>query len=262
VSSAEDDCARIAAFMLASAGNGPSGWYAPNFTALIHDSDPLVFFNYAMPLPDRTFTSSDVAALIEAFERRGRTPRLEYLTRSAPELEALLKAAGFAQEMRAPLMSCRRALDPALPPGAAVDLVREASDLFPVGHIQSVAFGGAELDPERGVRERQATIAGGGAIALARIDGQPAGAGTLSRPRADAAEVAGVGVLPGFRRRGLAAALTARLARDGLQRGIGMIFLQAADDDAARLYERAGFARVGEILHISRPTLAPGEPRP
>lgn len=243
--------------MLASAGKGPAGWYAPNFTALIHDSDPLIYFNYAMPLPERTFTASDVTALIEAFQRRGRTPRLEYLTEAAPDLEPLLKAAGFVEELRAPLMSCRQALDPRVADGATIDLVTEPEDLFPVGRIQSVAFGDAELDPERGVRERQATIARGGAIALARVDGEPAGAGTLSRPRADASEVAGVGVLPEYRRRGLAAALTARLAREGLARGTGMIFLQAANDDAARLYERAGFAHVGAILHISRPLASP-----
>ena len=63
--------------------------------------------------------------------------------------------------------------------------------------------------------------------------------------------VAAVYVRPEFRRRGIAEALTRRLASEMHARGNDGVFLMAAGDREARIYERAGFATVSEILHIS-----------
>jgi GNAT superfamily N-acetyltransferase len=60
-----------------------------------------------------------------------------------------------------------------------------------------------------------------------------------------AAEVAGVATLPAFRRRGLGAAVSAALVRLARRHGYTMVFLSAADDDAARIYARIGFTRIG-----------------
>jgi predicted GNAT family acetyltransferase len=59
------------------------------------------------------------------------------------------------------------------------------------------------------------------------------------------AEIVGVGTLPAFRRRGLGAAVTARLAELAVERGLTTVFLSAADDAAARVYEGVGFRRIG-----------------
>lgn len=61
----------------------------------------------------------------------------------------------------------------------------------------------------------------------------------------DVAEIAGVATLPSARRLGYASQLTATLARDALLRDVHLVFLSAGDDDAARLYSRVGFRRVG-----------------
>ena len=58
-------------------------------------------------------------------------------------------------------------------------------------------------------------------------------------------ELMGVGTLPSARRRGIGAAVTARLVRDARERGAEIVFLSAADDDAARICERLGFRRIG-----------------
>ena len=58
-------------------------------------------------------------------------------------------------------------------------------------------------------------------------------------------EVTGVGTLPSARRRGIGAALTGRLVQDARERGAAIVFLSAAGDDVARMYERLGFRRVG-----------------
>jgi predicted GNAT family acetyltransferase len=46
---------------------------------------------------------------------------------------------------------------------------------------------------------------------------------------------------PAFRRRGLAAAVTAALAAEASRRGAATLFVSAQDDDVARLYSAIGF---------------------
>jgi predicted GNAT family acetyltransferase len=76
-------------------------------------------------------------------------------------------------------------------------------------------------------------------------------------PVGDVAEIAGVGVLPAYRRRGLAAQLTYVLAQDALAHGVTTVFCSAQSDDVARVYQGIGFERVGTacIAEVhSRPT--------
>ncbi len=70
------------------------------------------------------------------------------------------------------------------------------------------------------------------------------GGGTHT-PIGGTSEITGVGVLPAFRRRGLAASLTYVLAMDALARGPRTVFCSAEDDDVARVYGRIGVRRVG-----------------
>jgi len=72
----------------------------------------------------------------------------------------------------------------------------------------------------------------------------PVGGGS-SIPVRRVAEIVGVGVLPAFRRRGLAGHLTYVLAQDALERGVTTVFCSAQSDDVARVYEAVGFRRVG-----------------
>jgi predicted GNAT family acetyltransferase len=72
-------------------------------------------------------------------------------------------------------------------------------------------------------------------------------------PRGGFAELTSVGVRRGFRRRGTARAVSALLAREGLGRGMTCVFLMAMGEDEARIYERAGFVRTSDVLHISLP---------
>jgi ribosomal protein S18 acetylase RimI-like enzyme len=64
----------------------------------------------------------------------------------------------------------------------------------------------------------------------------------------EVAEIVGVGTLPVVRRRGLGTAVTARLAAAALARGADTVFLSAADDEVAKMYERLGFLRVGTSM--------------
>ncbi len=66
-------------------------------------------------------------------------------------------------------------------------------------------------------------------------------------------ELAGVGVRVMFRRRGIAGALTTRLVREAIARGVTTVFLTPAHDAEERIYARAGFSRASEQLHIALP---------
>jgi GNAT superfamily N-acetyltransferase len=61
-------------------------------------------------------------------------------------------------------------------------------------------------------------------------------------------ELAGIGVRERFRRRGIAAALTAATAAEAFAAGAELCFLTPGDDGAERVYARAGFARAGTTM--------------
>jgi predicted GNAT family acetyltransferase len=75
----------------------------------------------------------------------------------------------------------------------------------------------------------------------------------LADAESSTAEIAGVGTLPAYRRRGLASAVTAALAIDAFDRGIEVVWLSAADVDVAAMYARIGFRRVGTYVISSKP---------
>jgi ribosomal protein S18 acetylase RimI-like enzyme len=80
--------------------------------------------------------------------------------------------------------------------------------------------------------------------ASAEVRGVTAAVG-WHNPVGGTTEIVGVATLPAFRRRGLGLAITRALVRDALERGIETVFLTAGDLQVARMYERAGFRRVG-----------------
>src|ERR1043165_6010695 len=69
------------------------------------DSDHL-YVNYAIPDDGAEPTPDDVDALIAAYTTPNRTPRLEYIPQLAPAVEPALRAAGFVEERRCPVMTC------------------------------------------------------------------------------------------------------------------------------------------------------------
>jgi predicted GNAT family acetyltransferase len=64
------------------------------------------------------------------------------------------------------------------------------------------------------------------------------------------AEIVGVATLPAVRRQGLGGAVTALLVEHALSIGVETVFLSAASDDVARVYERLGFRRTGTACFV------------
>lgn len=212
------------------------------------------FLNYAIPDDGAAPSPGDVAALIEAYRRRGLAPRLEYLPGLAPLVEAALLAGGFSVEGRLPLMVCPpgQLRDLSIPAGIELIAPRSDAELLALLTAQNEAYGEGLPDPAQ-LEEQRASLAAGGLAALARdaATGEPAGGGVCTVPANQTTELAGVGVREKFRRRGIAGALTSRLARDAFAAGVTTVFLMAAHEAEARLYARVGFSRTSEVLHIS-----------
>jgi GNAT superfamily N-acetyltransferase len=137
-----------------------------------------------------------------------------------------------------------RFVEPAAVPGLAVRAAGPA-DLEAVLAIDSSTF---ESDPdvERPWIEPHLTAARA-TVALAVLDGVPVGTAYSLRTdgRAGAAlYVAGVGVLPTARRRGVGAAMSGWLVRNGFEAGAQLAHLHPDTDLATRVYARLGFDEV------------------
>ncbi|GAA2209506.1 GNAT family N-acetyltransferase [Nonomuraea monospora] len=221
-----------------------------------HDDAPP--FNYAVPDDGLSPTADEVAALVAAFRERSRVPRLEYVPQTSPGVEAALLAAGFVAEGRYPLLVCPPEAVVGAPVSARVEvrLVSDDAALWEVARVMNEAFGAPEAS-EHDVARLRRVLDGGGLVAAAVQDGENGGevvgSGQLGRPHEGVAEVAGIAVLPPYRRRGIAGAVTALLTREAAGAGVGMPFLTPGDDAAARVYARVGYQRTGEVLHISLP---------
>ena len=188
-----------------------------------------------------------------AYRRRERKPRLEYVPSLAPEVEPALLAGGFEVEGRLPLMTYDGGADAAAPDGIELIEARSDDELRGVASVQWEAYGESGALPQRVVEGLRRTLEAGGVVVLARDEAtkEPAGGGLCTGPHEGATELTSIGVRNSFRRRGIAEAMTRWLAREMRSRGNDGVFLMAAGEREARIYERAGFATVSEILHIS-----------
>ena len=243
-------------YLRTAAARGRDAERVGPFVALFDPHTAHPYLNYAIPDDGARPTPSDVAALIAAFDRRGRVPRLEYLPAVAPEAEAALLSAGLTVQDRLPLMVCTpdTLVAPSPQPGLEIALPVGDDDLRAMGVAQHAAFGDGPPDAAAANRLRE-WIAEGAIAVVARdvASGAIVGGGIATVPDDGTTEVAGIGVLEAFRRRGAAGAITARLAREAFARGVTTAFLTPGDDGAQRVYARAGFAERSVMLHLVRP---------
>ncbi|QIS23286.1 GNAT family N-acetyltransferase [Nocardia terpenica] len=218
-----------------------------------HSANP--WRNYAVPDDGAQPGTDDVAALVTVFERRGRVPRLEYVPAAAPQVEAALHAAGFTVEGRPPVMvSVPGSLPIAqLPSGVVMQLATSDDELLAAATVQHLAYREPEPPGPNDVARLRSCARRGGLIALA-IDtatSRTVGSG-LVEPIEGVGELAAVGVLESFRRRGIATAMSLYLAAAAHEHGVRMVWLEAAPDEE-HIYLRAGFTPAGRKLWISRP---------
>jgi GNAT superfamily N-acetyltransferase len=228
------------------------------FIATFDPNSTNPYLSYAFPDQDARPTPADVAALVDAYRRHDRVPRLEFLPAAAPAVEAALLTGGFAVEAHLAVMTCTAGDAPPLAPADGIVISPPCSDedLRGMRLAQHAAFG--EAQPEVGEAEiarQRASLAAGALFLVARdeADGAIVGGGVATVPAGGVTEVAGIGVLASHRRRGIAGAITARLARDAFAAGQTTVWLTPGNEGAHRVYARAGFADTSIMVHMSLP---------
>jgi ribosomal protein S18 acetylase RimI-like enzyme len=228
---------------------------------------------YARPRLGETASATveDVRRLLERQRELGVPRAIEWVDEVTPGLDALAAEAGYEVE-RYPLMALEgevrgdagltRLIDPAddelLVEARAAISVAFDNDGTTRGDAGVEARDAARDSPHAVLTDsfREDVRSGHFILAAAFAADDPdvgaVGGGSLM-PAGPAAEIAGVGVLPAFRRRGLAAQITYVLGREGRGRGVEVIFCSADSDDVARVYAGVGFRRVGTALIASAP---------
>jgi ribosomal protein S18 acetylase RimI-like enzyme len=226
---------------------------------------------YARPsLGATSFSVEDVERVRMRQRELGIPESFEWVPEMTPALATAISAAGLPVSDH-PLMlldATRAAAMSNTDSGIQVRLATLGDDLPLLHAIARTAFdnpgsniGTAGLDAARQVANRNpAELAfrqerlrsGGSVMAVASIDDQPVGVGSHN-PLELVTEIVGVGVLPAFRHRGVATALTRLLVADALQRGVRSVFLSAENASSGRIYERIGFQRVATACTAEPP---------
>jgi GNAT superfamily N-acetyltransferase len=237
--------ALIAAYMRAASGRRPGSRIGPFTVGLdAHSDDPMR--NYAVPDHGACPGAGDIDALITLFRHSHRVPRLEYIEEDAPRAWPALGAAGFTIERRTPVMIATPAtrLTPRSPAGITIRQATSDADLAAAATVQHHAYQlPSPPTPHDIARLTRLTQRGGlVAIAVDESSGTVTGTGLIdvadSRPAVG--ELAAVGVLTAYRRRGIASALSAHLARTAHSQGISLVFLEAEPEEE-QIYRRTGF---------------------
>jgi GNAT superfamily N-acetyltransferase len=206
--------------------------------------------------------ADDVAAVRARQRELGVREAFEWVHETTPSLAGAAAAAGL-EVKSVPLLAldAARWTPPPAPPGVTVRMLGAEDRALPASQAAvELAFaaegmGLGDAGPEaRDLTEaklgdlgflRERVRRGLTALAVAESEEEGVlGAGSHQLVGA-VTEVTGVGTLPSARRRGLGAAVTGRLVEDARRRGAAIVFLSAADDDVARMYERLGFRRIG-----------------
>jgi len=237
--------ALIAAHMRAAASRRHGGRTGPFTVGLDpHSDDPMR--NYAVPDHGASPGAGDIDALITFFRDSHRIPRVEYIEEDAPRTWPALAAAGFSIERRTPVMIATAAtrLTPRSPAGITIREATSDTDLTAAATVQHHAYQIPHPPGPHDIARLTSLTQRGGLIAIAIDDSSGTVTGTglidITGDRPAAGELAAVGVLTAFRRRGIASALSAHLARTAHSHGIGLVFLEAEPEEE-QIYRRTGF---------------------
>jgi N-acetylglutamate synthase-like GNAT family acetyltransferase len=248
------DLRRIQSYMRVAAPRGRDHMKIGPFLATFNRDTDNPYLNYAIPDDDAAPSHADIDALADAYRRRDRKPRLEYIPSVAPAVEPALLASGFAVEYRTPLMIYRGSPPTVVTP-PEIELVAPVTeeDFRGAATVQWEAYEERGSLTQQAIDSLRRTVEAGGIVVLAReaATNEPTGAGLCTGAHDCTTELAAVGVRKAFRRRGIALAMAQWLTQQALARGIDNVFLMAEGEAEERIYARAGFETVSEVLHIS-----------
>ena len=209
---------------------------------------------------DVTALRSDITAMEASFATRGRASRLEVVHQAADSLIPLFEDLDWVTEGVYAVYGCQPDSAPVLANSADIQTVA-ISDDAPVDVVQAMMQIGERSfeNPDAPLPTLEAAASAqlrwrGMPKVLAHIDGVAVGSGMLTLPISGCSELAGICTLENYRGRGVATQVVAHLLRIAQSCGITLAYLTAADDAAARIYMRAGFAATGLLqTNIGKP---------
>ena len=197
-------------------------------------------------------TLKALTKLRSTFKRHKIPLEIEYNETLFPKVGEWLEGAGLKLVERNSLMSCRpESFKPfATPEEVHMTQLSSAAAPAELESFQAIRWtDGGEIDrPAPPVERLRADMARANSVfLLAWLEWEPVGTG-VSHSLKGAAEIVGVVTRKDRRRRGIAAAITSELVRRHFANGGDFAFLDAANDEAVRVYERLGFSRFGANL--------------
>ncbi len=222
------------------------------FRALLpaaEDATPLGWVTLIDGTPNEAETLKGLTKLRSAFKKRKVPLKIEYNDAAFPKVGAWLEAAGLKLVESNPLMSCRPDAFKPFPTPEELHLTQLSASATPaeLEAFQTIRWtDGGELDRIAPSADRlRADLARPNSVfLLAWLEWEPVGTG-VSHSLKGAAEIVGVVTRKDRRRRGVAAAITSELVRRHFANSGEFVFLDAANEDAIRVYKRIGFSRFG-----------------
>jgi len=189
-----------------------------------------------------------LAKLRSAFTGQDIEIEVEYDDQAFPGAGKWFDAAGLKSVERNQLMACRPAFfKPFAAPDVALTRLSQHGKPAELEAFQKIRWtdgGDVEREPQPVERLRRDLMSATSVFLLAWLDWEAIGTG-VSHVTRDAAEIAGVVTRNDRRRRGVAATVTSELVRLHFERGGDFVFLDAANEPAAKVYERLGFTSFG-----------------
>jgi ribosomal protein S18 acetylase RimI-like enzyme len=196
-------------------------------------------------------TVKAIPKLKAALKKHKAPLEIEYNEAVFPKVGAWLESAGMKLARKDPLMACHReSFKPFVAPEVHLTQLRSTAIAAELEAFQQIRWtnGGDVKRPVPPIDQLRTALAVPDSVfLLAWLDWEAAGTG-LSHSTKGAAEVVGVVTEKKLRRRGVAATVTSELVRRHFDGGGDFVFLDAASEEATRLYEKLGFSRFGANL--------------
>jgi predicted N-acetyltransferase YhbS len=214
----------------------------------------------ARPCPGAGPVTADDVRTAVALQAGADLPvALEWVVERSPEAAGAARAAGLVVE-ELPLLVAADPVEILPPPGVRLYVVgADDPELARYQRVAETAFahpGGVAdvgegsdggVDFEARVAALRERVGAGRTVMMVAVEhGAPVAVGSHQPVDVDGrevSEVVGVATLPRLRARGLGAAVASALVAHARETA-DLVFLTAGDDDVARVYERAGFARL------------------
>jgi hypothetical protein len=231
----------------------------PGFKVFLDRAGCGVETNYAFPdAPDMGDLSAAQASFRAIFQDTVCPVSVTYLEEYAPGFSAVLRAAGWVEAARQPVMVCGARELVARPQidGLSVTELSIDSPLADVKAAMDINAAGFAPDTSPATDDEAVAFCeemGANRVFLARFEGRPVAAGMLSETADGITELLGISTTLADRRKGFAAALTAAVTLAAFDAGNELVVSRSANAAAEKLVAAVGYHPAGALVSYRLP---------